>query len=152
MKKKIKKKITVIAASVLFLIAGSGTLWYWLQSTKLAIIQILEHSAQSRELSYQKAYLDQKIPLPIATLAATVERLENDISSLNNELLRATPEECAQIKGAIELADQAILTLIKQSKDLLNKYGEKARRTHNGNLFKIVTILQSCSFLFERSM
>ena len=122
------------------------------EDNRLPCIKKIEESAVARENAFKKEYLNQRIPVVIAELAAYVERHEDDIKTLTIELSQASPEEQILIQQAINDRDLNVMSALKIAAPILAKYHEKAVRNKNTNLFKIVTILQSCSFLFERSL
>ncbi len=143
------KKLFLLAA--ITITGASVGYWHFRPTHSIPpITSSLQASAPTRETALKKAYLDQKIPEPLATLAASVERMEEDITTLTNALEAANPAEQALLTTIIATYDDALRMKLADARPLLEKYAEKAARTHNANLFKLVTILQSCSFLFER--
>jgi hypothetical protein len=154
MNKKNKPFSPVIAGITCCLTIALAVFWYRHINTvpQNPIIAELRLSAASREQTYAKKYLDQKIPTPLATLAATVERHEHDRVIIQEELGQVTEEaEQKELNQALISADEELIALLNNNRPMLDKYAEKAVRNHNANLFKIVTILRSCSFLFERT-
>jgi hypothetical protein len=154
MNKKNKTLNPVIVAITSCLMIGLTVFWYRHINipAQNPIINELRLSARSREQLYTQRYLDQKIPTPVAQLAATVERYEHDRVIIQEELGQTTEElEKSELTQALITADQELIELLNKNRPMLDKYAEKAVRNHNANLFKIVTILRSCSFLFERT-
>ncbi len=119
-----------------------------------AIVQELNTTAADREKDLTALYISHRIPQPLAALTAKIDRIENDIARLSatlNSSPAASVEEEKVIRAAIKEKELESRTVMKANDALLDKYAEKARRAKDPEITRLVHVLKSRSFLFERA-
>lgn len=117
------------------------------------IVKDLDASAAQREEKFAKGYTARQTPLPLAQFTAHVDRLEEDIAHLGEALRKVAPadlEEQERLKTFINARDEESRTFIANNGSLLDKYAEKARRQKDPSTLKLINVLKSRTFLFER--
>lgn len=151
-KNRPRAKHILIAATALLISASAVTAARWyLRPTPHPLVAQLTSTQKEREASFKKGYRAKNIPDPIATLTSRIDCIEEDIAALSAALKQAPPESQAALQSALTQRDAEVHTILKNAGPLLEKYEEKAIRAKAFDLLKIINVLQSRSFLFERA-
>jgi len=145
--KKIGLILSLLLLAAWFVPAG---LWR-LSRQRQTLASALATTAGERENTLTKDYFAKKVPAEIATLAAAIDRREEDIAALSKALACASANERESLSSALITLEDEELALLSRAAPVLEKQAEKAYRNHNVALFKMVQALQSRSFLFERN-
>lgn len=135
---------TVIACGLLSII-GMNT-----HHKQHPLIASLEESKKSREASFAQSYKEKKMPDAIATLTGSIDRIEEDIAALSAAIKENPQKDLSEVQQALQQRDEEVHQLLKDAAPVLDKYAEKAMRTKDFDLLKLIDVLQSRSFLFER--
>ena len=114
------------------------------------LIASLEESKKSREASFAQSYKEKKMPDAIATLTGSIDRIEEDIAALSAAIKENPQKDLSEVQQALQQRDEEVHQLLKDAAPVLDKYAEKAMRTKDFDLLKLIDVLQSRSFLFER--
>jgi len=136
--------------------AGLGFLaWKHNFITRTApLVKQLALSADAREQKYARLYETQNIPSPVARIAGKIDRYEEDVATLQKRLHTAdTLQETErwQLLKALEEAEGEALRTLTQEQETLDLYTQKAFRERDATLLKLIQILKSRAFLFERN-
>jgi len=152
------RKTTLAASTIIIAALGSLILLYLIRThsigqTEPSIIRELNATAADRERELTAIYVSHRIPEPLAALTAHIDRIENDIVELSNALTKepslSQTEEKA-VRSAILEKENASRTALDTNRLFLDKYAEKARRNKDPEISRLVQVLKSRSFLFER--
>jgi hypothetical protein len=118
---------------------------------KPEVIQTLEASQALREQEFIKAYQTDGIPDELATIAGHIDRIIQDIETIQTTLKTLPPEERSILLQEKEKRDTKMVEFLKANDPLLEQFTEKSLYKKDVKLYKFVNVLRTRAFLFERT-
>lgn len=115
-----------------------------------SVLKELYATRVAREKGYAQTYITQGIPDDIATIAGTLDRMEEDFRTCRTALSsERDPSSERSLLQELDRIDDEVDDYMDRVQPLIEKYEEKAFSKRNSQLFKFLQVLQSRAFVVE---